>query len=172
MPTFNSQIVLSGAADAAGIAGIDNAIVKGSLKAFDSLEDLQAEPLQRLANNQLCFALDTQTWYQVTITEPDFFNTFEATATFNPFSSFGGGSTAGIFEQTGSFYSTSNDLQITGSFSLELDGISDTFSLSVAGTEALKVNEEGVLQFTPMETPTAVEGGFFLSSSGEFFVGG
>lgn len=170
MPTFSSQIVLSSAAQAAGTAGIDNQIVKGSLKSFDSLEALQSEAIDRLSTDQLAYVKATSTWYVVTVTPPDYITSFEASVTFTEFAGFGGG-TSGIFEQTGSFYSTTNDLQITGSLDLNLAS-DDSFSVSVEGDEKLKMTGDGILQLVSQSaTPTAVEGGLFFSASGELFVG-
>lgn len=79
---------------------------------------------------------------------------------------------SGIFRQTGSFFSTTNDLVITGSLDVELDGSEDTFSVNIQGDSKLKVNEEGVLVLSFFEnTPNPVDGGLFFSSSREFFVG-
>lgn len=79
---------------------------------------------------------------------------------------------AGIFRQTGSFYATTNDLEVTGSLKLSFDGISDYFSVSVGGEEKFKINEEGVAVFTAQaDTPTAVTGGLFYSSSDAYFLG-
>ena len=77
-----------------------------------------------------------------------------------------------IFRRTGSFYATTNDLEVTGSLKLSFDGISDYFSVSVGGEEKFKINEEGVAVFTPQaDTPTAVTGGLFYSSSDAYFLG-
>ena len=79
---------------------------------------------------------------------------------------------AGIFKQTGSFYATTNDLEVTGSMKLSLDGVSDYFSVSVGGVEQLKVNEEGILVLSAQDiTPSAVTGGIFYSSSDAYFLG-
>jgi hypothetical protein len=77
-----------------------------------------------------------------------------------------------IFRQTGSFWSTTNDIQITGSLAVDLDGVEDTVSIAVQGQEKLKINEEGVLVFTALDSePTAVEGGIYFSSNLELFIG-
>lgn len=170
MPTFSSQIVLSSGAQSAGVAGIDNQIVKGSLKSFESFTALQNEPVDRLATDQLAYVKDTSTWYVVTVTPPDYITSFEAVVEFTEFTGFASG-TSGIFEQTGSYYSTTNDLQITGSLDLNLAS-DDTFSISVEGTEKLKMTGDGVLQLMAQEAPpTPVVGGIYFSSSGEFFFG-
>lgn len=79
---------------------------------------------------------------------------------------------SGIFRQTGSFWSTTNDIKITGSFDVALDGISDQVTVSVSGSEKIKINTQGVVQLTPQAiTPDAVPGGIFYSSSDAFYVG-
>jgi len=78
----------------------------------------------------------------------------------------------GIFEQTGSFYSTTNDLKVTGSFDISLDGIDDKFTVSSGGNLKFEFNEEGTVKFTPQATaPTAVSGGMFYSGSDDYFLG-
>ena len=77
-----------------------------------------------------------------------------------------------IFARTGSFYATTNDLEVTGSLRLSFDGISDYFSVAVGGEEKFKINEEGVAVFSSQSaTPTAVPGGLFYSSSDAYFLG-
>jgi hypothetical protein len=77
-----------------------------------------------------------------------------------------------IFRQTGSYWNTTNNIGITGSLQIQLDGITDYFAINVAGEEKLKVNTEGVFQLAPLEeTPTAVAGGIFYSASDAFYVG-
>ena len=77
-----------------------------------------------------------------------------------------------IFRQTGSYWNTTRNIGITGSFQLALDGVDDYFAISVAGQEKIRVNTEGTLQLTPQEVaPTAVTGGIFYSSSDAFFLG-
>lgn len=78
----------------------------------------------------------------------------------------------GIFSPTGSYYATTNDIKVTGSFDLNLDGIEDYFSVSVNGEEKIKVNKEGVLEMKSQSTtPSAAAGGMYYSSSNEFFLG-
>ncbi len=77
-----------------------------------------------------------------------------------------------IFRRTGSFWSTLNNIQITGSLSVDLDGTEDTVSITVQGQEKLKVNEEGVLVFTALDSePSAVQGGIYFSTNSELFLG-
>lgn len=77
-----------------------------------------------------------------------------------------------IFRQTGSYWNTTNNIGITGSFQLNLNEVGQYFAISVGGQEKVKVNTEGTLQLAPQEvTPTAVTGGIFYSSSDAFFLG-
>jgi len=79
---------------------------------------------------------------------------------------------SGIFSRTGSFYNTTNNVGITGSLSVDLNGSSDTFDISVQGESSVKVNEEGILQLKRFtNTPTAVTGAIFYSASNEFYFG-
>lgn len=78
----------------------------------------------------------------------------------------------GIFAQTGSYYSTTNDLKVTGSFDFGLDGTSDKLTVSSNGELKFEFNEEGTARFQPLDVPpTAVSGGMFYSGSDEFFLG-
>jgi hypothetical protein len=77
-----------------------------------------------------------------------------------------------IFRETGSYWNTTENIGITGSFQLALNGVDQYFAVSVGGQEKIKVNTEGTLQLTPQDpAPTAVVGGIFYSSSDAFFLG-
>lgn len=77
-----------------------------------------------------------------------------------------------LFRQTGSYWSTTNNLKITGSLEIELDGASEEFSISVSGSKAVKVSNQGVLQFISQSTPPqAVPGGIYYDSSDTFYFG-
>ena len=77
-----------------------------------------------------------------------------------------------IFRETGSYWNTTENVGITGSFQLALNGVDQYFAVSVGGQEKIKVNTEGTLQLTPQTvTPTAVSGGIFYSSSDAFYLG-
>lgn len=72
---------------------------------------------------------------------------------------------------TGSL-NVSGSFGTTGSIYIELDGVEDFFSITVAGEEKLRVNTEGVLQLSSQATtPTAVAGGIFYSSSNDYYFG-
>jgi hypothetical protein len=77
-----------------------------------------------------------------------------------------------IFRQTGSYWNATNNVGITGSLQVQLNGTTDYFAINVAGEEKVKVNTEGVVQLAPLEeTPSAVAGGLFYSASDAFYVG-
>ena len=57
----------------------------------------------------------------------------------------------GIFSQTGSYYSTTNDLKVTGSFDFGLDGTSDKLTVSSNGELKFEFNEEGTARFEPLD---------------------
>lgn len=79
---------------------------------------------------------------------------------------------ATIFRKTGSYYATSEDIQISGSVDFNFDGVQDYFAISIAGEEKFKVNNEGVVEYkAQINTPTAVTGGLFYSSSDAYFLG-
>lgn len=77
-----------------------------------------------------------------------------------------------IFRQTGSYWNTTRNIGITGSFQLAFNGVDQYFAVSVAGQEKIKINTEGTLQLAPQNVaPTAVSGGIFYSSSDAFYLG-
>jgi len=76
-----------------------------------------------------------------------------------------------LFQQTGSMYATSNDINITGSLSIEL-GSNKNFTLFSGSRELFKINNEGVVIFTTQSSaPSAVLGGLYADLSGSFYVG-
>lgn len=77
-----------------------------------------------------------------------------------------------IFKQTGSYWNTTNNIGITGSFRLNLDGAQNYFAVTVGGQEKVKINTEGTFELVPQTpAPTAVSGGLFYSGSDEFYLG-
>lgn len=80
--------------------------------------------------------------------------------------------TPSVFRRTGSYHSATSDLRVTGSLFLNFDGVEDYFSVSVSGSEKFKINEQGVMVLSSFdETPTAVAGGMFYSSSDAYYLG-
>jgi hypothetical protein len=78
----------------------------------------------------------------------------------------------GLFRETGSFWNTTNNVGITGSFVVNLDGVSDTVSFDVAGEKQVEINNEGILILgTQSAVPTATAGGFYYGSDNIFYLG-
>lgn len=76
-----------------------------------------------------------------------------------------------IFRQTGSFYATTNDVEITGSLAINLDS-GEEFSVSRDSEKDFSINQEGIAVFgTKSTTSTPITGGLFYSSSDEYFLG-
>lgn len=79
---------------------------------------------------------------------------------------------SGIFSATGSIYSTTNDLQITGSLTLDYNGSSDPFNVTSASIEVFKVSKSGVLTIASQSSvPNPVSGGIYFGSDGNFYFG-
>ena len=117
-------------------------------------------------NGDLTISANTSTTYGTEIVD-DFIGI--ATGSFRFMD---GAQKAGLFRNTGSYWSTTNDLKITGSLGIQLDGNTDEFSIAVTGSQKVKVNSQGVVQFVAQTvTPTAVEGGIFYSGSDAFYLG-
>lgn len=77
-----------------------------------------------------------------------------------------------IFKQTGSFFATTNDLQITGSLSINVTGSGKEFTLAKDGEEKLKLNQDGVIQFVSQSsTPNAIAGGMYYDQTDAFYLG-
>lgn len=68
---------------------------------------------------------------------------------------------------------SSGDITSSGSLVLETSGSYNTLlSIKNNGTEYIKVNGEGVLVLTPQSTPpTAVSGGLYFDTTGNFYIG-
>jgi hypothetical protein len=66
----------------------------------------------------------------------------------------------------------SGSFAVSGSLSLNFDGVDDRFQVSVNGESKVRINREGTLQLAPQEqTPTPITGGIFYSSSQEYYLG-
>ena len=79
---------------------------------------------------------------------------------------------SGLFRQTGSHWSTSNSIKITGSFDLNVTGSGNEFTIAKDGEEKFKLNEDGVIQFTSQSsTPNAVAGGMYYDQTDAFYLG-
>lgn len=80
--------------------------------------------------------------------------------------------TAGVFKATGSYYSTTNDLEVTGSLTMKYDGSTDPFKITSASLDTFTVTGEGILTLiSQSDTPSARAGGIYFGSDGNFYFG-
>ena len=78
----------------------------------------------------------------------------------------------GIFKQTGSYWSTNNILQITGSLDINISGSNREFKLVREGEEKFKLNNDGVIVFVSQSSaPTVVAGGMYYNQADDFYLG-
>ena len=79
---------------------------------------------------------------------------------------------SGVFRPTGSYYSTTNSLKITGSFDFNITGSGNEFSIAKDGEEKFKLNQDGVILFVSQSsTPNAVAGGMYYDQTDAFYLG-
>ena len=78
----------------------------------------------------------------------------------------------GIFKQTGSYWSTNNILQITGSLDINISGSNKEFKLVREGEEKFKLNNDGVIVFISQSSaPPVVAGGMYYNQADDFYLG-
>ena len=77
-----------------------------------------------------------------------------------------------IFSLTGSDYATTNNIQITGSLTLQLDTAGDTLAIYSGSDKRFSITNEGILVLTTQSaSPTAVKGGMYLDSNYDLYIG-
>ena len=77
-----------------------------------------------------------------------------------------------IFQQTGSYYSTTNQLQVTGSLTLRKDDSGDALSIYNGDVKTFGVSSEGTLLMTTQSVaPNAVKGGLYIDSEYNLHIG-
>jgi len=79
---------------------------------------------------------------------------------------------AGIFKQSGSIWATTNDLQVTGSLSIQYNGVSNPLVVTSGSDNLLTVHENGVVQLKiHTDTPAAIEGSLYIGPDKNLYVG-
>jgi hypothetical protein len=77
-----------------------------------------------------------------------------------------------IFQQTGSAYSTTNTIEVTGSLTLRKDASGDALSIYSGSTKTFGISDEGVLTMvTQSGAPTVIKGGLYMDSNYDLFIG-
>ena len=77
-----------------------------------------------------------------------------------------------IFTLTGSDYATTNNIQITGSLTLQLDTEGDTLAIYSGSEKRFSITNQGVLVLTTQSSePTATKGGMYLDSNYDLYIG-
>ena len=79
---------------------------------------------------------------------------------------------AGIFKQTGSYWSATEDLQVTGSFTLNYNGSTDPFKITSGSIDVFSISGDGVLKLVSQSsTPYPELGGIYFDADGNFYFG-
>lgn len=215
MPLFSSKAQLTPAASGSKLALADVNLIRGAFKVYPTLTTLQGESVNYFTDGQVVMVSASSQLYQASVSEPDFVNTFDYSASFAEFSFAGsggggsgditsviagsglsGGSSTGdatltlntasahfinavngltgssdIFTQVGSAYTTTNDLQITGSLSLDNNSPStDMFLVKINGNDKIKVNSEGTFIIKESSVLPTGETGALAVSGSQFFI--
>ena len=77
-----------------------------------------------------------------------------------------------IFQQTGSYYSTTNELQVTGSLTLRKDDSGDALSIYNGDTKTFGITNEGTLIMKGQSiTPATVSGGMYMDENYNLYIG-
>lgn len=77
-----------------------------------------------------------------------------------------------IFQDMGSYYSTTNELQVTGSLTLRKDDSGDALSIYNGDTKTFGISNEGIiLMATQSATPVVQKGGMYLDENYNLFIG-
>ena len=84
----------------------------------------------------------------------------------------GFGANINVFTQTGSYFSTTNTLHITGGLALNAISAGDVLSIFSGSTKTVSINQQGVIQLASQSvTPTAVKGGIYLDGNYDLYIG-
>lgn len=77
-----------------------------------------------------------------------------------------------VFQQSGTAYSTTNTIEVTGSLTLKKDASGDALSIYSGSTKTFGISDKGVLTMvTQSGTPTVLKGGLYMDSNYDLFIG-
>ena len=98
MPAISSKLTLTSLASASGTPLADIDAIRGAFKVYNTYEQLTAEPVSLVSNNQIVWVEDAESLYKATVTLADYISTFEDTVTWAEFNFPGG--TGGVGDIT------------------------------------------------------------------------
>lgn len=79
---------------------------------------------------------------------------------------------AGLFRQTGSYYSTTNDIKVTGSLEANLNTSDKQFKITSGSVELFNVNNQGVVTVKPQQIPpTPDTGSIYYGEDDQYYFG-
>jgi hypothetical protein len=172
MPNFSSIAQLD-SSNSGSIALADILQIKGAFKVYNTIGDRDAVTVEQFSDNQIVFVSASNELYRAEIipANPPF--NFTTTLNWHSFTFPGSGEGgSGIFAPTGSVQATSNNLEVTGSLTLQFDTVIDPLTITSGSVDVLKVNNEGVLTLSPRSAPpTYVSGGLWIDTLGNFYAG-
>ena len=77
-----------------------------------------------------------------------------------------------VFQQSGTAYSTTNTIEVTGSLTLKKDASGDALSIYSGSTKTFGISDKGVLTMvTQSGAPTVLKGGLYMDSNFDLFIG-
>lgn len=173
MPNFSSIAQLD-SSNSGSIALADILQIKGAFKVYQTIGDRDAVTVEQYSNDQIVYVSASNALYRAEVIPAN--PPFSFTTTLNwhdfTFPGAGGSGGSGIFTPTGSVQATSNDLEVTGSLTLQFDTVIDPLTITSGSVDVVKVNNEGVLVLTPRSAPpTFVSGGLWIDNGGNFYAG-
>lgn len=79
---------------------------------------------------------------------------------------------AGLFRQTGSYYSTSNDIKITGSLEIDFNSQNDQINITSQSIDVFKITNQGTVELKQHNTPPEPNSGsLYYGSDDQFYFG-
>lgn len=77
-----------------------------------------------------------------------------------------------VFAETGSFFATTNDIQVTGSLAIQEDSQNAALSIASSSATSFEISGHGIITMaTQSATPSAVAGKIYLDNTYNLFIG-
>lgn len=152
---------------------VDGEFLTGSLFLSGSLDVsgsivYNGKLLEQIFNEQTLLSLESTT-------DPEFGTDFiddHITVATGSFRFVDGVLKAGLFRQTGSYYSTTNDIKISGSLDIDFNSQNDHISITSQSIDVFKVTNQGVVQLKQHNTPPEPNSGsMYYGSDNQFYFG-